>query len=157
MTEKRGKWKRPGTLEERITWRSKRNKKTGCLEWTAGKSPKGYALIWWEGTTWRVSRLLWTKHKGPIPPGLKVLHKCDNTGCIELRCFFLGDDTANMRDRDRKQRQARGERVHCSKLTATKVRYLRRVKTPALHLARRWHVSVGSICRARNGDTWKHI
>lgn len=157
MTEKRGTWKRPGTLAQRIKWRSKRNKKTGCVEWTAHRSPKGYALIWWQTATWRVHRLVWTLRHGKIPDGLKVLHKCDNRACINLRHLFLGTDTDNMRDRDRKQRQARGERMHNAVLTAAKVRYLRRVKITATALSRRWGISITAICKARAGDTWKHI
>lgn len=157
LAERRGRWKRPGTLRQRIKWRSKKNKKTGCIEWLGGKTPKGYARIWWAGRGHRVARIVWVMAKGAIPHGLKVLHKCDNTSCIRLGHLFLGTDADNMRDRDRKGRQARGERVYRAVLTPARVRYIRRVKTTASKLAIRFKVAISTICHARNGATWRHL
>lgn len=153
----RGRWKRPGTLRERIKWRSRKNLKTGCLEWTGGKSPKGYALLWWGDRTHRVTHLVWTLAGKKLPHGMRLLHRCDNPGCIRLGHLFAGTDADNMRDRDRKGRQARGTGIHCARLTAAKVLTLRRSRTPIKILAKRFKISLASAYKARNGATWKHL
>lgn len=155
FTERRGRWPRPGTLKQRIEWRTK--KSVGCWEWTAHKSPRGYALIWWNKRTWRVSRVVWMLANGPIPPDRCVLHKCDNPACVRLTHLFLGTHADNAADRNRKKRHAHGERISCAKLTAAKVRYIRRVAIPATKLAKRFGVAISSVCNARNGATWKHL
>ena len=158
MTERRGKWKRPGTLWSRIRARYRVNKKTGCHEWTALCTPSGYARMWWAGRDNRVTRLLWATKKGPIPVGLNVLHRCDNRACIRLKHLFLGTDLDNARDRDRKGRHAHGETSGTAVLTATRVRHIRAARnTPLRVFAAKFKVSISAVGRARQGVTWSHL
>jgi hypothetical protein len=62
----------------------------------------------WNGTCWekgygrlgdkRAHRVMWAIVNGPIPPGLQVLHHCDNPPCVRPEHLFLGTQLDNMRD-----------------------------------------------------------
>lgn len=54
----------------------------GCWDWVGGHTTAGY------GTTWNgrgmvyAHRLLYERHKGPVPEGLHIDHLCRNRGCV---------------------------------------------------------------------------
>ena len=73
-------------------------------------------------------RFSWLIHKGRIPDGQLVLHKCDNPTCVRPAHLFLGSTYDNMRDRDRKGRQAWGERHSRAKMSDKKARLLLSLK-----------------------------
>lgn len=50
---------------------------------------------------------------GPIHPGQFVLHKCDNTLCINPGHLFTGSQTDNMRDEVAKGRHPGTRKTHC--------------------------------------------
>lgn len=54
----------------------------GCWNWTGYKSPKGYALTRFDGTTKKAHRVIYELLKGPIPEGLQPDHLCRNRGCV---------------------------------------------------------------------------
>jgi hypothetical protein len=58
------------------------------------------------GEVFRTHRLSWVVAHGKIPPGLCVLHKCDNAACINPEHLFLGTQNDNIRDCIRKSRRA---------------------------------------------------
>lgn len=58
-----------------------------------------------DGSKERVTRVVWRALNGPIPDGLWVLHKCDNSECINIDHLFLGtpqDNTNDMISKGRK-------------------------------------------------------
>lgn len=113
------------TLEERF-WQ-KVNKAgplhptlgTPCWVWTASGDGHGYGRI---ATTMaqgpvKVHRVSWELHNGPIPPGLHVLHRCDNPPCVNPAHLFLGTFSDNMMDKCLKGR-AKGPKwnaTHCKR------------------------------------------
>lgn len=71
----------------------------GCLEWTGGTNDAGYGQISVNNKTVTTHRLAWTLAKGTIPPGLDVLHRCDNPPCCDAdKCLFLGTQADNAAD-----------------------------------------------------------
>jgi hypothetical protein len=59
------------------------------------------------GDRWRLvaaHRLAWQFERGAIPPGLWVLHRCDNTLCVRPDHLFLGNAQANTDDMKAKRR-----------------------------------------------------
>lgn len=82
--------------------------KTPCLEWTGGRDRDGYGRVQTR-TAFRAHRVVWEMERGTIPKGLCILHRCDNPPCVAIDHLFLGTDIDNVIDRDRKNRQAKGD------------------------------------------------
>ena len=81
---------------------------TGCWLWISCCNGDGYALISANGKSMRAHRLSWEMHRGPIPRGLFVLHKCDTPECVNPDHLFLGTNQDNMDDAKRKGRIRNG-------------------------------------------------
>ena len=80
---------------------------SGCWMWTGGANDKGYGLYRTRTKTnlpRTVHRLAWIFHKGEIPHGLYVCHKCDVRCCVNPNHLFLGTQRDNLRDMVRKGR-----------------------------------------------------
>jgi hypothetical protein len=78
------------------------DKDTGCLLWVAATNPKGYGIFSIAGKLYMAHRLSWEHYKGPIPPGLFVLHNCptvDTPSCINPYHLYLGTHQDNMLDK----------------------------------------------------------
>jgi len=136
--------------------------KTGnCWEWTSCKLPDGYGMFWIHGRTLRAHRVSWELHKGTIPNGLMVLHKCDNPSCVNPSHLFLGTQTDNMRDMLKKgrDRYVHGERNGLSKLTKADVVSIvsKSTNTTQTQLAEHFGVSQSTISRVLSQQTWKHV
>lgn len=76
----------------------------GCILWTGTLDEDGYGRLFVRRRRWRAHRLAWTLERGPIPPGLVVMHRCDQPSCVRVDHLELGTQAENLRDRDRKRR-----------------------------------------------------
>lgn len=132
----------------------------GCLIWTAGKNREGgYGLFSINGVMLCAHRVAWTLFRGPIPEGMKVLHKCDTPACVEPDCLFLGtlsDNTQDMLSKGR-NRPTVGERNRHAKLTAENIRDMRAMKGKATldKIAGMFGVSAGHVGRILRGERWE--
>ena len=147
------------TLEQRF-WGKVKWRLIGCWLWTAASS-RGYGQFGVGGRLVYVHRVSWELDKGPIPEGMKVLHRCDNPLCVRPSHLFLGTQAENVADMFSKGRGVRafGERSGRAKLTEFLVLKARRdskTKTAA-SLARDLGVDESTIRDAIVGKTWKHI
>lgn len=105
-----------GTPAERLNRRLVRMP-NGCLEWTGYTNADGYGTIYVSGQHVKTHRLAWTLEHGPIPPGLDVLHHCDDPPCCDAvdteHHLFLGTNADNNIDRDTKGRNGHANKAHC--------------------------------------------
>lgn len=158
--------RKPAPVEERF-WRQVK-KTPGCWEWTGrSKSNRGYGQIGMGGKGAKqvlVHRFSYELHKGPIPEGLVVMHACDNPRCVNPDHLSVGTSSDNIQDAVRKGRWKSipplhfGEKQHSSKLTAEKVLYMRaNPQISTQEFAELYDCSEGSIRKARNGLSWKHL
>jgi hypothetical protein len=131
-----------------------------CWEWTGAKHGKGYGHFRPDRPSsaaidkaHRVAFRLFCDHD---PANLMVCHTCDNPSCVNPDHLFLATNTVNMLDRQRKQRQARGERAGNAKLTDDDVRALRNGADHSI-IAAKTGASLSTVRHAAVGRHWKHI
>lgn len=97
-----------------------------CWPWLAarcgncGKHGK-YGEVKIQSRVWRAHRVAWIIANGEIPERTMVLHKCDNSLCVNPSHLFLGDAKSNAVDMSQKGRSI-------SKFSHDDVREIRRLR-----------------------------
>ena len=126
-----------------------------CWVWKGSCDKFGYGWIAYaKHHTTRAHRVSWELHNGPIPIGNWVLHKCDNTSCVNPHHLYLGTPKENAQDRMRKNRSPVGEQHPNSKLYREAIFDIRKSPESTSVLARKWGVNRATISRIRNKISW---
>ena len=90
-------------IEYRFWSKVKRGSPFECWPWQSSLT-RGYGMITAWGRPQYAHRIAYALVRGDLGLGDHVLHKCDNPPCCNPAHFFIGDQTANMRDRYAKGR-----------------------------------------------------
>lgn len=146
-----------------------KRKGDGCWEWRAALNSAGYGVMASApgrgAKTVKAHRYSWQMHRGPIPKGMFVCHRCDNPKCVRPDHLFLGTSGDNHSDMVRKgrgvapPRQLGSSNVN-AKLTPAVVRVLRRLAADGVRvrlLADASGVSTTTIHSLLKGKTWAHV
>lgn len=152
-----------GTIQERFYAKVDVRGEDECWEWLASKRGNGYGGFGLEGKTIRAHRLAYALAYGEIPPGIYVLHRCDNRVCVNPKHLFLGTQKENIRDMMDKGRGVRagqsGEGNIQAKLKRSQAEEIRRLYGTGFytktHLAAIYMVSRRLIYSIVRGDSWK--
>ena len=144
----------------RLMREAKRHPVCGGLTCDRARTRGGYIQMW--GTPREYAhRIVWTAERGPIPPGVKVCHRCDQPDCYDVRHLFLGTVADNNADRDEKGRgvtpDTRGIRHGLHKLTDEQVIAIYRDTRPGKLLAAEYGVYPSCISKIRTGKAWRHL
>jgi len=136
----------------------------GCWEWTGCAHGRGYGYFWLDGVMKLSHRVSWMFEHGPIPAGeghhgTCVLHRCDNTSCVNPDHLWLGTNADNNRDKAEKGRASRlpGESHGRAKLTEADVHAIRADSRYQRVIAAEYGVSLGQISKIKNRKLWTHI
>jgi len=154
-------------LLDRILSRIEPDTNGGCWLWTgAHMRGTGYGSIQTGsrrlgGQTIGAHRASWIAHRGPIPAGIRVLHRCDVRLCVNPAHLFLGTAQDNMQDMLRKGRgrPIKGSAHSQAKLTEKDIPGIRiRLSSgePCSSIASDFGVDQCAINAIRRGRTWKH-
>lgn len=135
--------------------------KSDCWHFLGSKDRRGYGRIYGK----RAQRISWEIHKGNIPKGLLVCHRCDNPPCINPSHLFLGTPLQNQQDASRKGRSRGkwmpGELSAHAILTNDIVREARNLYKPyevtIAMLSQRYGVSIGCMTKVIHRESWKHV
>jgi len=128
-------------------------KTDSCWEWTGTKNKpvNGYGWFHLNGKQQLAHRLICQA----IPPGMCVLHRCDNPGCVNPDHLFFGTKQDNARDC-----LAKGRWVGKSRVTVKDVEDIRkeaRSQVVAKALAEKYGVTLSTINQIQNHHTWKRV
>lgn len=149
-------------IKERFDAKWRKDGRSGCWNWTASTAGKGYGQFRIPGTRRNVyaHRLSYSLHKGILPDGALVCHRCDNMRCVNPDHLFIGDAKVNLQDMAAKGRHLYGERNAQAKLTSRKVHAIHNAaaRGESQHkIAKRFGVGQMTVARILRGERWRHI
>jgi hypothetical protein len=129
---------------------------SGCWLWEKSLDVYGYGRLGHDGLAHRHS---WTIHRGPIPLGMHVLHKCDTPICVNPDHLFLGTAGDNARDRDKKGRGAKrsGEKSNLSKLTEADVLAIRSDTRLQVIISKIYGINQTTVSKIKCRKSWAHL
>lgn len=134
---------------------------SGCWLWFASNNgTTGYGLLFLgRGNKFYAHRASWMAHKGPIPPGMCVCHKCDTPACVNPSHLFLGTDRDNAQDRNRKGRDAhtRGTARPRTKLTAEQAQAIFLDSRRQYTIAEAYGINQGTVSNIKTGHIWARV
>lgn len=169
---------RPLTANDRERFWSRVKQGPGCWEWQAGTyNTTGYGQFWVRSRRLRARahRIAYELSTGAHPGEMLVCHTCDNRTCVRPDHLFIGTHADNARDRNAKNRQARGRRNGAytqpgsrrrgsrngrAKLTEDQVVRMRGEINGGMSLseaARRYGVTVQVVWEIHHRKIWRHV
>lgn len=116
-------------------WRYIRRDDAGCWGWT-GATRSGYGVLNVRGTVLYAHRISYKIAHGEIPPGLRVLHHCDNPPCARPDHLYAGTQLDNIHDAIRRGRWRGNERPRTVDPTLRFARYRERQRAKRASLPR---------------------
>lgn len=125
----------------------------GCLLWIGVLNRGGYGRLLWQGRNHSAHRLAYEMAIGPIPEGMKVLHRCNVPACINPDHLLLGTNA----DKVAMARMAKGQRNGAAKLTVEQVLAIRAAPGPHRKIAAQFSVSHQNVGLIRRRRAWTHV
>lgn len=139
-----------------------RVRRHGCWEWTGPLTVDGYGQLHISKIQFRAHRLSYIIHKGPIPDGLFVCHKCDNPACVRPGHLYAGTHKQNMRDKRIRGRSNTpvGSDNGQAKLTEGAVAQIKKMLAGGhaqCEIAKSFGVDPSLVSKIKHGVVWGHV
>lgn len=128
-----------------------------CHVWTKGCNQYGYGVIYDGKRKVLVHRTVYEREVGQIPPGLSLLHRCDNPPCCNSSHLVPGSQADNMADCKAKHRNNVGAKNGNAQLDDDKVRAIRAAQGTHREIAKTYGVTTSNISYIKGGKTWSHV
>ena len=156
-----GRFKPGPPAHERLAAKIEYEPNTGCWLWSGAPNTWGYGQIKHGDGYQLVHRFSFEQHKGPIPRGLLVCHKCDVRVCVNPDHLFLGTHAENTADMYRKRRQGhKPKHARHTRMTPADVISIRRLAAQGRSYGSIARIVGGTATNVRTialGRTWAHI
>lgn len=138
---------------------------SGCWLWGMALQADGYGLCQHRKKTLLAHRVSWELHCGEYPAGKFVCHRCDTPACVNPAHLFLGTQTDNMSDMQRKGRadraKKRGQLNGRARITDEQAWEIRVVlasgRFTQREIARSYGVPDNTVSRLRRGESFPHV
>lgn len=135
---------------------------SGCWLWLAGCSvcSNGRDLrptLYVGRRVTKAHRFSWKVHRGAIPSGMVVRHKCDVTLCVNPDHLKLGTQADNMRDMVDRGRSLKGERSPRSKLSDEHVVEVFLAAGQHKDIAERYGISLTTVRHIKHRIRRRHL
>jgi hypothetical protein len=132
---------------------------SGCWLWLGAVDQDNYGMAWDHPLqrTARAHRVVYESLVSRIPEGMKLLHRCDNTYCVNPDHMFVGTIADNNADMRAKKRHGHGETHGMNKLSAEQIREIRTAPGKHRDIAAKYGVTRGWITNIKARRAWKHL
>jgi hypothetical protein len=133
---------------------------TGCWLWGGAVNSGNYgSFIIKEPRFFLAHRFSYFHFNGDFNRRLCVLHRCDNTFCVNPDHLFLGTQLDNITDRHNKGRNNKPKGVlnKKAKLSETDVLQIRSLPNPAGEVSKMFSISKELVWKIRAKRLWNHI
>lgn len=151
-----------GTTEEVFWSQVDRRGPDECWEWKGVKAGP-YGLFCHNNIRTTPHRFAYELHHGPIPEGKHACHDCpmgDNPLCCNWAHLWAGTAAENIADKMKKNRQAKGESIGTSKLTAETVLAIRQRFGNGIRqyvIAKEFGITPQLVFNIVHRRSWQHI
>lgn len=131
-----------------------------CWYWRGATTRTTHGRFKIAGKMFGPHRISYVIHKGPIPKGMMICHKCDNGACVNPEHLFLGTAIDNMQDCKAKKRSKKFKIENPNKYNGVRYDKSRQGWISYVYLNRKLidigrHIS--EIDAARNHDRIKYM
>ncbi|TXN43872.1 HNH endonuclease [Methylobacterium sp. WL7] len=130
---------------------------TGCWLWTGYVMPNGYGQFHENGRRILAHRYSFRLHKGAIPRGRNVCHRCDVRHCVNPLHLWPGTQRQNLHDAIEKGRFSVGSGHTGAKLREADVALGRELNMSVTTFAQAYGVNGSTAHSALTGKTWRHV
>lgn len=134
------------TIQQRLEEKSVPVTESGCILWLGAIPRCGYGQMGVDGKGLYVHRLAWEEEYGSVPTGMRVLHKCDVSACINPKHLYLGTHAENMSDMVAKGRYGTPK----VRLSDSQVRDIRDDQRSRASIADEYGVHIMTISRIKS-------
>lgn len=149
---------KPLPLPDRFWPKVDKRRPDQCWLWTGHTNGAGYGQIFRGNRKELAHRIAWELENGSIPKRRIILHRCDNSACVNPAHLLLGTQRDNMQDRSDKRMD--NYTPHFSKLAAEDVvKIVDRYKSGDLQsvIAADFNVSGPTVSQIIRGKIWTHV
>jgi len=153
----------PDGVRSYILDRTEIYRMSGCWVWQRSKHRQGYGFMGCGGATQTLAHIAaYEAFVGPVPDGLLLRHKCDNTSCCNPAHLETGTQADNMRDMIERGRGVfvKGEKSGMAKLNNHQVIVIRELRAEGLkqrEIAMVVGCSRSAVSNVLNGRAWRHV